>query len=35
MKPILRAFANIIKRIRLKLGLYTHLRIGEWDYYKL
>lgn len=26
---------TLIKLIRLKLGLYTHLRIKGWDYYKL
>ena len=26
---------NLINRIRLKLGLYTTLKIGEWEYWKL
>lgn len=26
---------NLVSRIRLKLGLYTVLKIGDWEYWKL
>lgn len=31
----IKLLVNIVKRIRLKLGLYTTLRIGDWEYWRL